>query len=237
MPFGRREELLAWANETPYRCIIEDDHDSEFRYKGKPIPSLQGMDKNSRVIYIGTFSKAIAPAIRVGYMILPNHLMKVYQQVCGHYSCTVSRIDQEILARFLAEGYFEKHMNRMRKIYREKHDLVLECLRPLIERYHIRLHGEHAGLHVVLELPEEGIGEDKLLEIAGQAGIRLYGIGTHYLQEQTPTEKIQGILLGYSNLSEEDIKKGIAYMEDFRIFQNIGNNGNNTCNFGKNRLT
>jgi GntR family transcriptional regulator/MocR family aminotransferase len=220
MPFGRRKELLEWAGAHQGRYIIEDDHDSEFRYKGKPIPSLQGMDKNGRVIYIGTFSKAIAPAIRVGYMILPDSLFDIWRRVCGHYSCTVSRIDQEILARFLSEGYFEKHVNRMRKIYRGKHDLVLECTHPLLEQYHLRLHGEHAGLHVVMELPEDGIGEDVLLSNAEKIGIRLYGIGSHYLAKHSDGAKLKGILLGYSNLPEEDIREGIRLMTDAHIFRN-----------------
>lgn len=222
MPFGRRKELLAWASSAPGRYIIEDDHDSEFRYKGKPIPSLQGMDENQRVIYIGTFSKAIAPAIRVGYMILPPSLLTAYRSICGHYSCTVSRLDQSILTHFLAEGYFEKHVNRMRKIYRNKHDLVLSCLQPLIRQHRLKIHGENAGLHLVIELPADGIPEKTLIHRAAQQGIHLYGIGEHYLPESTQSQKnnikMPGILLGYSNLSEEEIKKGIRHMADTNIF-------------------
>lgn len=223
MSFGRRKELLDWANSAPDRYIIEDDHDSEFRYKGKPIPSLQGMDQQQRVIYIGTFSKAIAPAIRVGYMILPEPLLDTYHQVCGHYSCTVSRIDQAILAHFLSEGYFEKHVNRMRKIYRSKHDLALECLHPLIRKYRLGIRGEHAGLHLVLTLPENGIDEDTLIRNAKAAGIRLYGIKNHYLPADCRISggtagQQPGILLGYSNLSGEDIEKGIRRMADANIF-------------------
>lgn len=226
MPYGRRKELLCWASDAPGRYIIEDDHDSEFRYKGKPIPSLQGMDENQRVIYIGTFSKAIAPAIRVGYMILPPSLLPAYTDICGHYSCTVSRLDQSILTHFLAEGYFEKHVNRMRKIYRNKHDLVLSCLQPLIRKYHLKVHGENAGLHLAIELPEHGISEETLIQNAAENAIRLYGIGEHYLPESCCStgyfqkhKKMSGILLGYSNLSEEEIKKGICHMADTHIFK------------------
>lgn len=230
MPFGRRRELLHWAGSAPDRYIIEDDHDSEFRYKGKPIPSLQSMDQGEHVIYIGTFSKAIAPAIRVGYLILPQNLLETYQKVCGHYSCTVSRIDQAILTRFLSDGFFEKHINRMRKIYRSKHDLTIECLQPLIQKYGLRLQGEHAGLHLTVSLPPDGIRETTLIQNAKKAGIRLYGIHNHYLfgtpaierQISPPTSSLHkpdgGILLGYSNLSEEDIKKGIRLMADAGIF-------------------
>lgn len=128
MPIGRRLELLKWANEAPGRYLIEDDYDSEFRYKGKPIPSLQASDTQGRVIYIGTFSKSIAPAIRVSYMVLPQDLLERYRQQCYFYSATVSRIDQKVLEEFIGEGYFERHLNKMRKCYKEKHDLLLEGL-------------------------------------------------------------------------------------------------------------
>ena len=92
MPVGRRQELLRWAEREPDRYLIEDDYDSEFRYRGKPIPSLQSSDEKGKVIYIGTFSKAIAPAIRVSYMVLPGDLLDIYRRDCSFYSCTVSRI-------------------------------------------------------------------------------------------------------------------------------------------------
>ena len=216
MPYGRRLELLGWAKSAPDRYIIEDDHDSEFRYRGKPIPAMQGMDSR-RVIYIGTFSKAIAPAIRVGYMILPPDLMKQYRLICGHYSCTVSRVDQAILTRFIRDGYFEKHVNRMRKLYRSKHDLVLDCLQPLIQKYHLKLQGEHAGMHVTICLPDD-ISESKLIQNARCHGIHLYGIRDHYLPDHIPDHPEEAILLGYAGLNEDEIKKGIRQLTDTHIF-------------------
>lgn len=206
MPFGRRSELLNWAMQAQKRYIIEDDHDSEFRYKGKPIPSLQGMDRHNRVIYLGTFSKAVAPAIRVSYLILPPELSAAYHNALGFYSCTVSRLDQGILTRFLSEGYFEKHVNRMRKLYRSKHDLVLDLMKPLVQQEILQIRGEHAGLHLVLDL-QKNLTEAVLIAEAEQQGIRLYGIKKHYLP---PTDSAsESILLGYSNLSETDITEGI----------------------------
>lgn len=130
MTIGRRAELLRWAEKKPDRYLIEDDYDSEFRYRGKPIPSLQSSDDRGKVIYIGTFSKAIAPAIRVSYMVLPETLLEVYRRDCSFYSCTVSRIDQRILNEFIRDGYFERHLNKMRMRYRAKHDQLLEGLEP-----------------------------------------------------------------------------------------------------------
>ncbi len=219
MPYGRRLELLGWAKSAPDRYIIEDDHDSEFRYRGKPIPAMQGMDSR-RVIYIGTFSKAIAPAIRVGYMILPPNLMKQYRLICGHYSCTVSRVDQAILTHFIRDGYFEKHVNRMRKLYRSKHDLVLDCLQPLIQKYHLKLQGEHAGMHVTICLPDD-ISESKLIQNARCHGIHLYGIRDHYLPDHIPDHPEEAILLGYAGLNEDEIKKGIRQLTDTHIFSAV----------------
>lgn len=207
MPFGRRRELLHWAIGSPRRYIIEDDHDSEFRYRGKPIPALQGMDDHNRVIYLGTFSKAVAPAIRISYLILPPELSNVYHEILGFYACTVSRLDQGILARFLSEGYFEKHVNRMRKLYRTRHDLVLELLKPIVQENLLQVRGEHAGLHLVLDLPN-GLTETRLIEEAEKQGIRLYGIKKHYLHPADSAT--ESILLGYSNLSETEITEGLS---------------------------
>lgn len=149
MPVGRRASLLGWATDSPDRYIIEDDYDSEFRYRGKPIPALQSLDHAGRVIYIGTFSKAIAPAIRISYMILPPELLIRYREKCWFFSSTVSRIDQRILNEFMKNGHFERHLNRMRSLYRARHDELLAQLRPLQDRF--RILGAGTGLHLVLE--------------------------------------------------------------------------------------
>lgn len=206
MPYGRRRELLKWADKGENRYIIEDDHDSEFRYKGKPIPSLHSMDNNSKVIYAGTFSKAVAPAIRVSYIILPHRLLKQYTRICGHYSCSVSRLDQSILTRFIADGYFEKHINRMKKIYKSKHDTILSCLEPYIKSKDVKVIGANTGLHLVLVL-NNGITEDEICSRAALNGIKLYGLKEHYLN--IPDNAPEAVLLGYSNLTAEEIKAGI----------------------------
>ena len=134
MPVGRRAALLGWATDAADRYIIEDDYDSEFRYRGKPIPALQSLDRAGRVIYIGTFSKAIAPAIRISYMILPPELLTRYREKCWFFSSTVSRIDQRILNEFMKNGHFERHLNRMRSLYRARHDELLSRLRHCHKR-------------------------------------------------------------------------------------------------------
>ena len=150
-PISRRYELLGWASKDENRYIIEDDYDSEFRYHGKPIPAMQGLDDGENVIYMGTFSKAIAPAIRASYMVLPKKLAKRYQQIGQTFSCAVSRIDQKVLTLFLTEGHFERHLNRMRNIYKEKHDLLIKEIKKL--NSDIQIYGHGAGAHIIVRFP------------------------------------------------------------------------------------
>lgn len=204
MPVKRRQELLAWAYSEQGRYLIEDDYDSEFRYKGKPIPALQGMDRGGRVIYMGTFSKSIAPAIRVGFMVLPRHLMEVYREKAGFYASTVSRIDQNILYQFITQGYYERHLNRMRAVYKGKHDALLAGLKNLEDRFVIR--GEYAGLHVLLTCRQER-GEQELVRQAAQAGVKVYGMSDCFIK---PEKNIypSTVMLGYARLNEREIEKG-----------------------------
>ncbi len=202
MPIGRRMELLKWANGDEERYLIEDDYDSEFRYRGKPIPALQASDENGKVIYIGTFSKAIAPAIRVSFMVLPPVLLEKYKRDCGFYSCTVSRIDQSILNVFIGEGYFERHLNRMRKIYRGKHELLLECLKPL--RGQFAVSGENAGLHLLLT-SKRGMPEAELMERARKEGVRVYGLSESMVEDNPDSTTV---LLGFGGLTDNRIIEG-----------------------------
>lgn len=203
MPIGRRNELLKWAHQKEDRYIIEDDYDSEFRYKGKPIPSLQASDKRGKVIYMGTFSKSIAPAIRVSYMVLPEVLLEKYRERCYFYSTTVSRIDQRILDEFIRDGYFERYLNKMRKVYKEKHDLLLELLKPFENRFVIT--GENAGLHLLLTA-KNGETEKGLIEKAAEQSVKVYGLSDSFIGRK---EKSSTIILGYGGLSESQIEEGV----------------------------
>lgn len=212
MPIGRRMELLKWAGEEEDRYLIEDDYDSEFRYKGKPIPSLQASDRGGRVIYMGTFSKSIAPAIRVGYMVLPVKLLKVYRENCGFYASTVSRIDQRILNEFIRDGYFERYLNKMRKVYRERHDFLLSRLAPFEKEF--RISGENAGLHILLT-SRSRIPEAELLASALQNGIRLYGISDACVGKEGVMNSSFGgtVLLGYGALDKQELSQGIEALK------------------------
>ena len=233
MPLKQRLELLKWASEKEERYLIEDDHDSEYRYRGKPIPSLQGIDHFDKVIYIGTFSKSIAPSLRISYMVLPPELLKRYHKNCGFYSTTVPKIQQEVLRAFIEEGHFERHLNKMRGIYRSKHDFLLAELKK--RNWVEKIYGDHAGLHVLVQVNTEK-KEKEICNLAEKRGIRIYGISEYVVWEsdqkchETGKNKNASIesekkgfaansphkpilLLGYGRLSEDEIQKGLFMLD------------------------
>lgn len=209
MPMKRRLELLKWASEKEGRYIVEDDYDSEFRYKGKPIPSLQGYDRKEKVIYLGTFSKSIAPAIRLSYMVLPEPLLGIYKDKYRFVNSTVSKVDQMIVQRFLEEGYYERHLNKMRALYKSRHDALIDALRPLLGICHIS--GEHAGVHLLLTF-ENGKTEEELILRAEERGIKVYGLSDYRICKDAAARPT--VLLGYANLSEEQIKDAVSILAE-----------------------
>ena len=208
MPIKRRRELIAWSYEKSGRYIIEDDYDSEFRFVGKPIPAMQGLDPQ-KVIYIGTFSKSVAPAIRVAYMVLPDELIKEYRSRLDFFSCTVPRSDQDILEIFIKEGYFERHLNRMRTNYRLKRDTLIECIKKYLPRS--RVVENNSGLHILMTL--EDLSEKEILDYGVNAGVKFYPISVFYTGKNI---KKSTVLVGFASLTEDDIKKGI---KDFSILE------------------
>ncbi|ARD48404.1 PLP-dependent aminotransferase family protein [Sporosarcina sp. P33] len=196
---ARRTALLNWAATNPEFFIIEDDYDSEFRYRGRPIPSLQSMDKGENVIYLSTFTKSLMPSMRIAYMVLPPLLLDAYRQAFIPYSSSVPRIDQHILARFMADGQFSRHLNRMRKIYRRK----MHVLTTLLRSYEpaISFSGDEAGMHVLLHVHTEAT-EKELIREALQSGIKVRGLETYRV---TPAPSSPSFLIGFGGLSEEEI--------------------------------
>ncbi len=208
MPINRRMELLRWALKGEGRYIVEDDYDSEYRYKGKPIPALQGYDAHEKVVYLGTFSRSVAPAIRLSYMVLPQPLMEEYERKNGFVHTTVSKVDQLIMQRFLEEGYYERHLNKTRALYKSRHDLLLDGLKPMSDI--LTVSGEHAGVHLLLTF-RNGMTEGELVERAAKEEIRVYGLSDYRIRE-TGEEK-PTILLGYANLTEEQIRDAVKILE------------------------
>ena len=206
MPIKRRQELLRWAEEKPGRYLIEDDYDSEFRYIGKPIPSLQGNDRSGCVIYLGTFSKSIAPAIRISYLVLPESLLETYRRIDNVFSSTVSRLDQRVLQLFMEKGYYERHLNKMRALYKSKHDVLMSEIRKM--RGVRQVLGDHSGVHILLQM-DSHLTEQELIQRARQAGIKVYPLSEYCVNEADypPT-----VILGYATLSEEEIREGVRLL-------------------------
>ncbi len=182
-PIARRQALLRWAEECG-GIIIEDDYDSEFRFTGRPLPTLQSIDTDGRVIYMNTFSQTIAPSMRVGFMILPPRLLEHYRRELDFYACTVPALDQHVLARFIAGGYYDQHLSRMRKEYRARRASVLEAFRSSPFADCITISEQGAGLHFLLRL-NTAYSDDALRTRAEALGVRL-GFLSEYAAAPSP---------------------------------------------------
>ena len=209
MPIGRRKKLLEWAR-TEGAYLVEDDYDSEFRFDGRPVPTLAGLD-DEVVIYLNTFTKTLAPSIRIAYMVLPEVLLEKYRERLSFYSGSVSSFEQYTLAAFIQEGYYERHVSRMRNYYRQQREKILQALSesPLSGRVTLEEHG--SGLHFILKV--RGIREDeKWLKALEKQGIRLLPVAAFCYGGQ---EKYRHqFLIYYSDLERTDLKKAFEIMAE-----------------------
>ena len=196
-PIGRRQALLRWAERTD-AVIIEDDYDSEFRFTGRPIPTLQSIDTAGRVVYMNTFSQTISPSMRVGFLVLPPRLLERYRRELDFYSCTVPALDQHVLARFLDRGHYEQHLARMRKEYRQRRDAVLSAFRSSPFRDRITISEQGAGLHFLLKL-ETRHSDAALQARAAALGVRL-GFLSAYAAIPSPAYA-HTLVVNYAGLS------------------------------------
>ena len=196
-PIGRRQALLRWAERTD-AVIIEDDYDSEFRFTGRPIPTLQSIDTAGRVVYMNTFSQTISPSMRVGFLVLPPRLLERYRRELDFYSCTVPALDQHVLARFLDRGHYEQHLARMRKEYRQRRDAVLSAFRSSPFRDRITISEQGAGLHFLLKL-ETRDSDAALQARAAALGVRL-GFLSAYAAIPSPAYA-HTLVVNYAGLS------------------------------------
>lgn len=213
MPVGRRSQLLRWAMARPGRYILEDDYDAEFRFQLRPLPSLQGMGgPGGPVIYLFTFSKTLAPSIRIAGMVLPLSLVEEYEKMYGAYSNTVSRFEQQTLAQFIQRGHFTRHLARMRSLYKARLGHLVSELENAFGPGRLVLRGQHTGLHLLVTLPG-GPSEEELVARAGAAGIRLSGLSQYYLtgRENCPPSTV---VLGYASLGDEDIPALAAALKE-----------------------
>lgn len=208
MPISRRMELLTWAHETE-SYIIEDDYDGEFRYTGKPIPSLQGLDQHGRVVYLGTFSKSLIPSLRISFMVLPPTLLTLYQDRYSIYKQTVSRLHQQTLYLFMKEGHWNRHLQKMRTTYRRKQATLLSLLSEKLGKQ-VTVIGVDSGLHILLEVHNH-MTESELIHLAEKHGVKVYPTSVYYSSfDQHYTPKI---LLGYGGLNETEMETGVEVLK------------------------
>lgn len=206
MPVSRRQELLRWAYSKEDRYIIEDDYDSEFRYTGRPIPPLQSMDKNGRVIYINTFTRTLAPSMRISYMVLPQELLHKFTSRLGFYSCTVPVFEQLTLTRFMEKGHFDRHINRMKKIYRERRDILAEKISEGKLGEIVKISGLDAGMHMLLTV-RNGMDQNELVLAAAKYGAKVYRLSEYYSFPVSDMPE-NTVVVGFSGLSGQQLIKG-----------------------------
>ncbi|MEE1308281.1 MAG: PLP-dependent aminotransferase family protein [Anaerovibrio sp.] len=209
-PVSRRYELLGWAT-SGQRYIIEDDYDTEFRLVGKPIPSLFSMDMSSKVIYMNTFSKSLTSTIRISYMVLPMPLMEEFNRRLGYLSCTVSTFEQYTLAEFINQGYFERHINRMRNNYKKLRQLLLKELLAHPEHDKIQILQQASGLYFLLKI-NTTLSDRDLRSRLQQNGVHLQSLQHYYQNRQAAPEHT--FVVNYSSLTEKDIPRAVAALFD-----------------------
>lgn len=208
MPIQNRMEILNLASQRDM-IIIEDDYDSEFRYKGLPIPSLQSIDKGERVIYIGTFSKVLSAGLRMAYLVLPKRLLPIYLEKYQSYSCAVPLIEQKVLARFMQDGQWEKQLRRVCLAHKRKHDVLVSAIKQEMGD-HVRLYGQNAGLHLLLEFVE-GQNEVTLMEQALEYGVQVCPASPFWLNQND--YKGNALVLGYGKIREKDIVPAVQRLK------------------------
>ncbi|ALC85245.1 GntR family transcriptional regulator [Bacillus sp. FJAT-22090] len=207
MPIERRITLLKWATENN-AYIIEDDYDSEFRYKGNPIPPLAQIDQLQRVIYFGTFSKTLMPSVRISYMILPKSLIDKFNTYYSEQKTTVSKIDQLVIADFMSSGLYTKHIAKMRTLYRKKRQKLIASINSILgPEYEII--GDAAGLHIVLKLPD-WLNEKQAIQLAQEAGVAIDPISTSYQKNAIDNF----VMIGYGAIPIEAIEEAIYFLSN-----------------------
>lgn len=185
MGFARRKQILSWACSAPGRYIIEDDYDSEFRFTGKALPTLQGIDNEGRVIYMNTFSKTLSPSFRISYMVLPESLTQEFARKLGFYSCQVSSFEQFTLARFIEDGSYERHINKMKNYYRSLRNNLITAFSSSRLVQAGTIHEENSGLHFLLTM-RKGVDARMLQKKWREAGINIQLLSDFYYEGGRP---------------------------------------------------
>ncbi|MFD0712453.1 PLP-dependent aminotransferase family protein [Paenibacillus sp. GCM10027626] len=204
LSIGKRIKLLEWASSSG-GFVIENDYDGEYRYGGRPIPALQGLDENGRVVYVGTFSKSLIPSLRLSYMILPPSLLSRFRARQHSYDQLASPIFQKTLQLFMQSGDFERHIRKMRKVYSLKRDHLIAAIRSKLGQA-VTIIGSGSGLHILLQ-PNNGCTEQQLVQLAKEKGVHVYPTSIYSLGPSLASPAT--VLLGFGGLSEQEITAGI----------------------------
>ncbi len=208
MPIGRRNQLLHWA-ETQDGTIIEDDYDSEFRYYGRPIPALKGLDSRGNVVYLGSFSKVIPPSIRISYMVLPDKFLKIYEKKSSLYNQAASTIEQLALAEFMSDGHLERQIRRLRKLYYEKSRIFFDAVKTILGD-NVEITENESGLHTLLTV-KSPLSAKELQERALTQGCRIAPVEDYYWE--VPSEKLPQVILYFSKIPAGEMKAAITSLK------------------------
>lgn len=215
MPLERRLALLHWAKEND-ALIVEDDYDGELRYHGHPLAALQGLDSTGHVVYLGTFSKVLFPALRLAYVVLPPALLKPFLQMKAVVDRGAPTLTQAAVSDFITEGHFEKHLNHLRKAYGKRREILIQALQTYVN-VPLRYAQEEAGLHVMVYLPP-GMDEEQVVRYAAAHGVGVYPGSIYHLLRPSPPS----ILLGFSGLDETEIQEGIRRLSQALVMVHGG---------------
>jgi GntR family transcriptional regulator/MocR family aminotransferase len=205
MSASRRMQLLNWA-QSAGSWIIEDDYDSEYRFESMPIASLQGLDRNARVIYVGTFSKVLFPSLRLGYMVIPADLVEHFISVRVAMDIFPPYLHQEAITDFIREGHFARHIRRMRLLYSERRTALVKSIREQFGSS-LEIHGTQAGMHLAVTLPK-GLSDREIATKAARNGLWLWPLSPSYLGE-VPR---QGFILGFGNTAVEEMSRAVSQL-------------------------
>jgi GntR family transcriptional regulator / MocR family aminotransferase len=198
----RRLALLAWARRAN-AVIVEDDYDGEFRYEGEPLEPLQSLDRDGRVLYVGTFSRTMFPALRIGYVVAPRPLVSAFTAAKWLTDRHTAVLEQETLAEFIASGAYERHLRRTRRANTTRRDALLSAIEQYLGN-RVAVSGGRSGTHIAL-WPRTKVSETDTISRAAAGGVGIYGIADYYLRQPTRP----GFLLGYANLTVAQIREGI----------------------------
>ena len=208
MSVNNRIKLIQWAKERE-AYIIEDDYDSEYRYNSKPLPSLESLDHQDRVIYINTFSKALAPALRMDFMVLPRELKERFASLFSSCGCTVPLMDQLILAEFMEAGHWQRHLRRIALENKKIHDLLVSEIQQQLGNQ-VSVRGNNGGLHFLLAV-HNGMEEKELIFSAKEKGVLVYPVSQYYYR---PPAENNCVLLGFGGLDPEVIPEGVKLLKE-----------------------